>query len=62
MYGIHVALEKVKVSWPILNPFEELESSQSASWSKDRKQLEDNGNIQICLSNYNTEMPFWLHK
>ena len=49
MYGI--ALEKVEVSPPILNPFEESEFSQSVSWSKDR---EDNGNVQIYLSNYST--------
>ena len=44
MYGI--ALEKVEVTPPILNPFEESESSQSVSWSKDRKKSEDNDNVQ----------------
>ena len=52
MYGI--ALEKVKVGPPTLNPFEESEFSLSFSWSKGRKKSEDNGYIQICLSNYNT--------
>jgi len=46
-----IALEKVEVSPPILNPFEESEFSQSVSRSEDR---EDNANVQIYLSNYNT--------
>ena len=59
MYGI--TLKKVKVGPPILNSFEESEFSQSVSWFKDRKQSEDNGNVQICLSKYNTGNSFgWI--
>ena len=42
MYGI--ALEKMK--W-CSTQSEESEFSQSVSWSKDRKQLENNGNVQM---------------
>ena len=45
MYG--KALEKWRVAPPILNSFGESEFNQSVSWSKDRKQSVDNGNVQI---------------
>ena len=38
---------KWRVAPPILNSFEESEFNQSVSWSKDRKQPVDNGNVQI---------------
>ena len=38
---------KWRVASPILNSFEELEFNQSVSWSKDRKQSVDNGNVQM---------------
>ena len=48
MYG--KVLEKMKSC--STHSFKESEFNQSVSWSKDRKQSVDNGNVQIYLLNY----------
>ena len=60
---------KWRVAPPILNSFEESEFNQSVSWSKERKQSVDNGNVRNIIVKlqmgkiyFRLNFPFWCYK